>query len=243
MESFDLKDINDLENLRRLFIIKKNELRMMLKRGVDLSTYTITEYPNSNEISYPDISQMLDPNISFSIFKNMVEEYNIFNKRASFSCRYTHKSKIIQVVYLLSKDKDVFDKQVRPYLHSGIKHFILISENELGSTIKTSIKDTMDSILWEEFLDKMLLCDVSQHCFAPIKYTYIAPEDATKYAEIEEIEENNLPRAFTSDIQSKIRGASHLGISELVVCGVINDQNGFYRQIRKQNTQVKSKNK
>ena len=88
MESFDLKDINDLENLRRLFIIKKNELRMMLKRGVDLSTYTITEYPNSNEISYPDISQMLDPNISFSIFKNMVEEYNIFNKRASFSCLF-----------------------------------------------------------------------------------------------------------------------------------------------------------
>lgn len=246
MESFDLNDKNDIESLRRLFIIKKNELRMMIKRGIDTSTYTITEYPNSNEIPYPNIIQILDPSVTFEVFKQMVEESGTFNKRAFFSCRYLHNNKIIQVVYLLSKDKvqkEVFDKQVRPYLPHGIKHFILISENELGSTIKTSIKDTLDGILWEEFLDKMLLCDVSQHCFAPIKYVYIPPEDASKYAETEQIEENNLPRAFTSDVQSKIRGALHLGIAEMVVCGVFHDKNGFYRQIRKQNMPVKAKNK
>lgn len=230
-----LDDVQHLEQLRRLFKVKKNEIKMMQYRGMVLSQ-TKSINVDLNLISL-DPTVLLD--MKFEQFLAYRKKNNNFRSREEFSAIYYDKQgKAVVVVYLYAPEgakvnSQAFNQQVRKMIFgkSEYLHFILISENGVASP-SISFLEERSALKYENYLDEQLAINPMEHAFSPLKVEYIKPSDVKQFIKDEELKNaSHLALARTDDIICKYVGAEPHGMLKLTVVSNIYPVNVFYRYV------------
>jgi hypothetical protein len=230
-----LDDVQHLEQLRRLFKVKKNEVKMMQYRGMVLSkTKSITADLN---LQPTDPTVLLD--MKFEQFLAYRKKNNSFKGREEFSAVYYDKQgKAVVVVYLYSTEgakvnSQAFNQQVRKMIFGKTEylHFILISENGVASPSISSLEER-SSLKYELYLDEQLAINPMEHCFSPLKVEYIKPADVKQFIKDEQLKNpSHMALARSDEIICKYVGAESHGILKLTVISNIYPVNIFYRYV------------
>lgn len=112
-----------------------------------------------------------------------------------------------------------------------IKHFITISEKQLGTDNEEYNSERTRGIVFEDFLDSNLAIEAPKHCFAPLYYEYISPERSAEWAKQERLQLGKMPAMLRSDPISKSNNAESHGVFKMDVTSSTYDVNTFYRVV------------
>lgn len=225
------------EALKRLYRIKKNELRMMIKQGyIFEQTYTI---PSDHSFQQINVSWMLNPAATFEYFLQYRETYQKFINREDFSMLYIHPTtgEYTAVLYLPSApgtkvNADTYKRHVGSLIILKIRKFVLISTHGVSADSKSYQESRTADREFIEYLDIQLNMDPTEHCLAPINNIYIPPGHVHAWSTEEGISANNLPLIHTSDPQAKWLRAQNGGVFMETILGSHEELITAYRTVR-----------
>lgn len=228
-----------IEQLRRLFRVKKNELVMMKTRGYRLDVVYI-----KCQDKFIPVNMSNFDSLTFEQFIKYRQDNNCFRTRFEFTSIYfKDNTEPVIVVYLESDPgkkvnayhfqyiRDIISNGIFPNLHTH--HIIIISENGLNTAIIASIEHEILGYKIETFTDMNFALNPTNHCLVPLSIKHIPSENINEWGKKEMLTPQQLPMYLTIDPIARWYGASPLDIFEVIRLGSSVEKEWFANICRK----------
>jgi DNA-directed RNA polymerase subunit H (RpoH/RPB5) len=230
--------MDELEKLRRLFRVKKNELSMMILRGFPLEKVWVARSPFMSTWTEVNLSEFLT--FDFNRFLQFRTETGLFQDRAAFSSVYQIPAtqNTCMVIYLLSEpgkkvNKENFEVVLKIIQSMRYHHLILISENGLNPERSNYIQHQTAGYRIEEFIDYNFAIDPVKHALAPITIKHVPGNQVAEWARQENLQPTQLPIALAVDPITKRYGAQSGDVFQQTIVGTVVAEEGYNRFVRK----------
>lgn len=227
------------EELRRLFIMKKTEIRYLAKRGYVIFRSFITDGTESSPFDPARFSSL-----SFEEFLQLREQSGLFSTRESFSSIYNYSLNNVTgnqvVLYIGNSPGKLSSKDNCTMLYNAVSvqefgQIIAISKSGFHYNMVNYVREQTAGKNIQLFTDSDFAFDRSQYCLAPIVAINHPPSSVPEYEKTEGLNKRQLPFILSRDIIAKILGAQPDSIIEMVISGADANKIGYYRYVRETN--------